>query len=71
MARKFSLLTTKLLKETNKAYAKLKEDKIAKKLLAIIACSEHSAQEIGKILKVSRDLSIILHLKKSNNTSML
>ena len=53
MARKFSLLTTELLEEANKAYAKLKEGKIAKKLLAIIACSEHSAQEVGKILKVS------------------
>jgi len=53
MARKFSLLTPGLLKEANREYAKLQEGKIAKKLLAIMASSEHSAQEVGKILKVS------------------
>ena len=53
MARKFSLLTPALLKEAKLEYAKLKEGKIAKKLLAIMACSEHSAQEVSNILKVS------------------
>ena len=53
MARKFSLLTSELLEEANKEYAKLKESKIAKKLLAIIGCSEESAQKVSKILKVS------------------
>ena len=53
MGRKFSLLTPVVLEEAKREYAKLKEGKIAKKLLAIMACSEYSAQEVGKILKVS------------------
>jgi transposase len=54
IGQKFSSLTPEVLEEAKREYLKLKEGRIAKKLLAIMGCSEHSAQEVGNILKVSK-----------------
>ena len=48
-----TILTEEVLLKAKQEYAKLKESKIAKKLLAIIAYGEHTGDEIGKIFMIS------------------
>ena len=48
-----TILTEEVLLKAKQEYAKLKEGKIAKKLMAIIAYGENTGEEIGKIFMIS------------------
>jgi len=54
MGRGTMLLSEELLSKAEAEYKKLKEGKIAKKLLAIMAYSRHSSEEVSKIFQIHR-----------------
>ena len=48
------LLTPQILSKAKEEYDKIKDGKIAKKLMAIIAFGEHKAEDVAKIFMISR-----------------
>ena len=53
MARVSKLLPPELLSEAEKEYSKLKDGRVAKKLLAIMSFFDNTAEEVSKIFKIS------------------
>ena len=54
MGRGTMLLSEELLSKAEAEYKKIKEGKIARKLLAIMAYSRHSSEEVSKIFQIHR-----------------